>query len=112
VKHQLINKEAGYSGVVIVGEPTYYPKVGFVTCDKFGIADSEGRNFDAFMCLPLDEEVFCSVRGKYVERSVYREYDKDEEEIKQMELEFPSYRKIKIKDGFFMILDNSCKTKQ
>ena len=28
-------KEAGYLGVCIFGEPEYYPKYGFVTCDKY-----------------------------------------------------------------------------
>lgn len=97
-------KEAGYSGIIIVGEPEYYPRFGFVTCDKFGITDSEGKNYDALMCLPLNEEVFGSIHGKYIESSVFKEYDK-EEDIRQIEKEFPSYRKIKIKDGFLMILD-------
>ncbi|MFQ9511281.1 MAG: GNAT family N-acetyltransferase, partial [Lachnospiraceae bacterium] len=29
--------EAGYKGIVILGEPDYYPRHGFKTCDHFGI---------------------------------------------------------------------------
>ena len=35
-------RAAGYAGVVIFGEPEYYPKHGFVTCDKFGITTGDG----------------------------------------------------------------------
>lgn len=97
-------KEAGYSGIVITGEPAYYPQIGFVTCDKFGITDAEGRNFDAFMCLPLNKELFNSVHGKYIESPVYNECYTNEE-IEQINAEFPAYRKVKIKDGFLMLLD-------
>jgi predicted N-acetyltransferase YhbS len=97
-------KEAGYSGIVIAGEPTYYPKRGFITCDKFGIADAEGNNYDALMCLPLNEEVFNSVHGRLIESPVFEECN-NEEELEQLEAEYPSYRKVKIKDGFLMLLD-------
>lgn len=97
-------KEAGYSGIVITGEPTYYPKRGFMTCDKFGITDVEGKNYDALMCLPLNKELFDSVHGKFIESPIFKECDNDEE-IKQLEAEYPTYRKVKIKDGFLMLLD-------
>lgn len=41
--------EAGYTGIVIFGEPDYYPRHGFFTCDTWGIATADGKNFDAFM---------------------------------------------------------------
>lgn len=97
-------KEAGYSGIIITGEPTYYPKRGFMTCDKFGITDAEGKNYDALMCLPLNKELFNSVHGKFIASSVFEECDNDEE-IEQLEAEYPTYRKVKIKDGFLMLLD-------
>lgn len=97
-------KEAGYSGIVITGEPEYYPKMGFITCDKFGITDAEGRNYDALMCLPLDKEMFSSVHGKFLLSPVFDECDNDEE-MKRLEEEYPKYRKVKIKDGFLMLLD-------
>lgn len=97
-------KEAGYSGIVITGEPTYYPKFGFMTCDRFGITDAEGKNYDALMCLPLNKELFNSVHGKFLESPVFEECDNDEE-LKQLAAEFPVYRKVKIKDGFLMLLD-------
>jgi len=98
-------KEAGYSGIVMTGEPAYYPKFGFVTCDKFGIADAEGRNYDALMCLPLNRESFGSVHGRFIVSPVFEECDNNDEELKRIEAEFPKYRKVKIKDGFLMLMD-------
>lgn len=98
-------KKAGYKGICIIGEPNYYPKRGFVTCDRFGITDEEGNNYDALMALPLNEEAFHSVHGKLIESSVYKACE-NEVELNSMNAEFPVYRKIKIKEGFLMILDN------
>ena len=42
-------KAAGYPGICIYGEPGYYPRHGFVTCDHFGITDPGGNNYDALM---------------------------------------------------------------
>jgi len=100
----ILAKEAGYSGIVITGEPTYYPKIGFVTCDKFGITDARGNNYDALMCLPLNKELFNLVHGKFIASPVFSECDNDEE-IKKLEAEYPTYRKVKIKEGFLMLLD-------
>ena len=97
-------KEAGYSGIIITGEPTYYPKRGFMTCDRFGITDAEGKNYDALMCLPLNKELFNAVHGRLLESPVFHECDNDDE-IKQLEADYPAYRKVKIKDGFLMLLD-------
>ncbi len=97
-------KETGYSGIIITGEPTYYPKLGFVTCDRFGITDAEGKNYDALMCFPLNKELFSSVHGRFIISPVYEECENNEE-LKQLEAEFPKYRKVKIKDGFLMLLD-------
>ena len=42
-------KKAGYKGIVIYGEPDYYPRLGFKACDVFGITTPDGKNFPAFM---------------------------------------------------------------
>ena len=38
-------REKGYAGIIIYGEPGYYPKHGFKTCDNFGITTPDGSNF-------------------------------------------------------------------
>ena len=45
--------DAGWPGIVIFGEPDYYPRLGFKTCDQFGITTRDGTNFDAFMGIEL-----------------------------------------------------------
>ncbi len=47
-------KEAGIAGIVIAGEPNYYPRFGFKRCSEFGITDIDGNTYDALMCLPLN----------------------------------------------------------
>ena len=42
-------KKAGWPGVVIYGEEDYYPRLGFVPCQQFGITMPDGENFPAFM---------------------------------------------------------------
>jgi|LSQX01.3.fsa_nt_gb hypothetical protein len=49
------------------------------------------------MCLPLNKELFNLVHGKFIESPVFSECD-IEEEIKKLRAEYPTYRKVKIKD--------------
>lgn len=95
-------KEQGYSGICIFGEPEYYPKKGFVTCDKFGITTSTGENYDAFMAYPLDKEAFSHVHGKFYESESFAGCE-DEEALKEINKEFPNYPLIKIQDGFMQL---------
>lgn len=97
-------KEAGYPGVCIYGEPYYYPKRGFVTCDRFGITDPNGKNFDALMAYPLDSEAFSNVHGKLYESPSF-EACEDGEALSEFEKNFPPYEKIKIKEGFLQIYE-------
>ncbi len=76
--------EAGYPGIVILGEPDYYPRIGFQTCDRFGITTSDGKNFDAFMGIELIPGAMEKIQGKFYESEVFEnlpvaaveEYDK------------------------------------
>lgn len=83
-------KEAGYKGIVICGEPAYYPKHGFTTCDHFGIIHPEGGNFDAFMAYPLNDG-FDEIHGYFYESPVF-EACEDEKEICEFTKEFPYYK--------------------
>lgn len=88
-------KEAGYSGVCIFGEPDYYPKHGFVTCDKYGITDENGNNFDAFMAYELQKDGFANIKGKFKEAEIFGECE-DEAEIEEFTKQFPFYKKLKL----------------
>lgn len=60
-----------WPGVIIFGEPEYYPRHGFVPCDRFGIATAEGENFDPFMGLELMPGALQGIGGRFVESPVY-----------------------------------------
>ncbi len=88
-------KDAGYPGICIFGEPEYYPKYGFVTCDHYGITDANGNNFDAFMAYELQENGFLGIRGKFKEADIF-ETCENEEEIEEFTKQFPHYEKLKL----------------
>ncbi len=86
--------KAGYAGIVICGEPEYYPRHGFVTCDHFDIHHPAFGNADAFMALPLSEE-FERIHGYFYEAPVFEECG-DEEEIKEFTKGFPYVKPLKL----------------
>ncbi len=80
-------KEMGYPGIIIFGEPDYYPKYGFKTCDNYGITTADGSNFDAFMIYPLDEEKLAEIHGKFYEAEIFEKCD-DNEKVEEFTAEF------------------------
>lgn len=72
--------EAGYPGIVIFGEPDYYPRLGFQTCDRFGITTADGKNFDAFMGIELIPGAMKEIRGRFHEAQVFETLTKEKAE--------------------------------
>ncbi len=87
-------KESGYKGIVICGEPGYYPKHGFVTCDHFDIHHPAFGNTDAFMALPLNDG-FEEIHGLFYDASIFEECE-DEDEIREFTKGFPYYKPLKL----------------
>lgn len=83
--------KAGYPGIVIFGEPDYYPLRGFVTCDKLGITTSEGKNFDAFMGYELIPDGLRKFGGSFYEAPVFDELPAAE--VEEYTKEFVSLQK-------------------
>lgn len=96
-------KEAGIAGIILAGEPGYYPKFGFELCEKYGITDGDGNSYDAYLCYPLTDE-FKSCRGKFIE-SVDFEKIEDERLLEEISRDFPAYRKVKVQEGFMQIFE-------
>ena len=88
-------KEAGYPGVVIFGEPDYYPKRGFVTCDHFGITDPEGKNYTSLLAYKLND-AFDQIHGKFYESDVFEVACEDQKGLEQYEKNFPYYKPLKL----------------
>ncbi|MEN8075589.1 GNAT family N-acetyltransferase [Clostridioides difficile] len=86
-------KSEGYRGIVIFGEPDYYPRIGFKTCDNFNITTADGKNFDAFMAFELEKDSMKGIKGKFYEAEVFE--DLPDEEVEQYNKKFPYMKKIK-----------------
>lgn len=73
-------KKQGFEGVVIFGEPDYYPLHGFKTCDNFGITTIDGRNFDAFLGIELIKGGLSEFGGRFIEPKIFEKLSKEENE--------------------------------
>ncbi len=78
-------KELGYKVIVIFGHPDYYPRYGFKKAKDYAITTSTGHNFDAFMVLPLVDDI-SNIKGKFYESEVY-EFDKSS--VEEFDKTFP-----------------------
>lgn len=85
--------EKGYKSIVIFGEPDYYPRLGFKTCNHFNITTKDGKNFDAFMGIELVEGGMEGVKGKFYESEVFTDLPK--EAVEEFNKKFPQLQKIK-----------------
>ena len=94
-------KDAGYSGIVLMGEPYYYPRFGFERGAKYGITDEQGNSWEALMCLPLNND-FSEIKGKLVESKDFEKLE-DTERLSEINKEFPNYRAVKVQEGFMQI---------
>lgn len=81
----------GYKGIVIFGEPDYYPRVGFKTCDNFNVTTADGRNFDAFMGIELSEGSMKGIEGKFYASEVFDNLPK--EDVEEYNKRFPPLKK-------------------
>lgn len=88
-----IAAQKGYKGIVIFGEPDYYPRIGFKTCDQFNITTSEGKNFDAFMTIELVKDGMKDIRGKFYNLELFDKLDKAK--VEAFNQRFPKLHKIK-----------------
>lgn len=96
-------KEAGIAGIVVIGEPNYYPRFGFERGAKYEITDAEGNSFDAIMFLPLTEEAK-EIKGKIIESADFEKLG-DEAKLEEINKEFPAYRRVKVQEGFMQIFE-------
>jgi len=70
--------ELGYRAVLIYGYESYYPRFGFKPASEFGITTEDGKNFPAFMALPLYDGALDDVHGRLICDDVYTNLDKNE----------------------------------
>ena len=67
-------KRLDYGDILFFGRPEYYPQLGFKQGVFYGISDSEGNNYPAFMAMELKEGYLKDFRGgKYFESDIYND---------------------------------------
>lgn len=86
-------KEAGYEGILILGDPDYYPLHGFQTCDHFGITTADGKNFDAFMGIELVKGALSGFGGRLIEPEVFEDLPEEENEVFTRQFDAPAKQK-------------------
>jgi predicted N-acetyltransferase YhbS len=73
-----VARELGYRAVLIFGHESYYPRFGFKHASEYGITTADGKNFPAFMALPLYDGALDGVHGRLVYNEVYDTLDRAE----------------------------------
>ena len=73
-----IARDLGYRAVLIFGHESYYPRFGFKPASEFGITTADGKNFPAFMVLPLCEGALDGIHGRFMLDDVYTTLDREE----------------------------------
>ena len=87
-------REYGHRAIIIYGEPEYYPRFGFKTCDHFGITTHDDKNFDAFMAFELVPGALDGIKGKFYEAQVYEDCNSDLAD--EYDKKFPYMKKEKL----------------
>lgn len=78
-------KAAGYPGVVLRGEPQYYPRHGFVRAGTLGLTDIGGKVYDAFMACEFTPGALHFPGGRFDEDGIEEGLTQDKK--KQLEEE-------------------------
>ncbi len=87
-------KKTDHKGIIIFGEPDYYPRFGFKSCEAFGITTSDGRNLPPFMGYELKCGSLSSLSGgRFYESEVY--YNLPDEKVEEYNKKF-SYMEKKV----------------
>lgn len=77
IQHTLeLARSTGNRAVLIFGHESYYPRFGFEPAAKYGITTADGKNFPAFMALPLYDGALDNVHGRLLFDPAYENLDK------------------------------------
>lgn len=67
-------RQLGYGAICFFGRPEYYPQFGFIEASAFGITDSNGCNYPAFMGMELIPSFLADAYGgRYYESDIYND---------------------------------------
>ncbi|MBI2409678.1 N-acetyltransferase [Candidatus Kaiserbacteria bacterium] len=85
-------RSLGHKGIVIFGDPKYYPRFGFRNAMDYGIQTSDGQNLDPFMALELGENSLDGIRGRFHEAPAFQPI-RDSAELAAFDMQFPPKEK-------------------
>lgn len=68
-------RRSGYSAVVVLGHPEYYPRFGFVPAHTFGLTCEFPSPPEAFMAFELEPSALKGIGGKVRYHSAFAEID-------------------------------------
>lgn len=72
LRHTIVEaKRLGYRAILFFGHPDYYPRVGFRRAEEFNITTASGKNYDAFMAMPLYDCALDGIKGRFYEDPVF-----------------------------------------
>ena len=92
IKHSLSKAESmGYGAVLIMGDPDYYCRFGFVPAEKYGIGTAGNMYAAALLALELKEGELAGCAGRFIEDKVF---EIDEAEAEKFDKGFPLKEKI------------------
>jgi GNAT superfamily N-acetyltransferase len=74
-------RRLGYRAIVFFGAPDYYPRLGFRRGAEFGLADINGKTYDALMAMELSEGALNGICGRFIEDDVFHDLPEDEVEV-------------------------------
>lgn len=80
-------RSLGHKGIVIFGNPEYYPRFGFRNAKEYGIQTSDGQNLDPFMALELSDGSLNEIKGAFVEDPAFQPVS-DKEELELFDKQF------------------------
>lgn len=81
-----VAKKMGFKGMILFGDPGYYPRFGFKNAKEYNITTKEGMNFDPFMALELQEDGLSNIQGKFF---LDESAEINEEQLNKYEQQFP-----------------------
>ncbi len=80
--------QLGYGAILFFGRPEYYPQFGFKETSSWGITDSDGYNYPAFMGMELIPGYLSSAKGgKFYESDIFND-ELNRDKVKTFDKEF------------------------
>ncbi|MDR1462578.1 MAG: GNAT family N-acetyltransferase [Azoarcus sp.] len=91
IAHTLeLARAMGFRAVIIFGHEKYYPRFGFENAEKYGITTPDGKNFSAFMALPLYKGALDGIRGQFMHAPIFESIGKTESDAFNARFQIPN----------------------